>query len=137
MQSRGMSETFFAASVALIRRDDLLLIQRARAPWLGAWSLPGGRLEPGESTEDCARREIREELGLNAFALRPVRVMRIGEGGRARLQVFATQGFEGEIVPSDEITAWRWVRPEQIGGYKTTPGLADVVEAAMRMFDRS
>ena len=43
-----MLQTPNAASVALIDRDKVLLIRRARKPWLGRWSLPGGRLEPGE-----------------------------------------------------------------------------------------
>ena len=84
-----------AASVALVRKNDLLLIQRARAPMEGLWTLPGGRMEPGETLEQCAQREIKEELGLYAFALRPVRQLQVKQ---YRLQVFATQGFEGEIV---------------------------------------
>ena len=53
-----------AASVALINGDRVLLIQRARNPWRGMWSLPGGRLEPGETAEEAAGREVREEVGL-------------------------------------------------------------------------
>ena len=49
-----------AASVALIRKTQLLLIQRARAPMEGLWTLPGGRLEPGETIEACAQREVLE-----------------------------------------------------------------------------
>jgi 8-oxo-dGTP diphosphatase len=127
--------TPFAASVALLRRTDLLLIQRNRAPSEGLWTLPGGRLEPGESAEQCAVREIKEELGLAVFALRPVTVLR-HKG--FQLQVFATQAFEGEITPDPaEVRAWRFVRPEQLFGLQTTPGLAEVVQAVFRMFDRS
>ena len=55
-----------------------------------------------------------------------------------QLQVFATQAFEGEITPDPaEVRAWRFVRPQQLSGLKTTPGLADVVQAVFRMFDRS
>jgi len=124
-----------AASVALIRKTQLLLIQRARAPMEGLWTLPGGRLEPGETIEACAQREVLEELGLHAFALRPVRVLEVKQ---FRLQVFATEGFEGEIVPNpEEVRAWRWVRPDQLGTLKTTIDLSAVVESAFRMFDRS
>jgi mutator protein MutT len=124
-----------AASVALVRKNDLLLIQRARAPMEGLWTLPGGRMEPGETPEQCAQREIKEELGLYAFALKPVRLLQVKQ---FRLQVFATQGFEGEIVPNPaEIRAWRWARPEQLHSIKTTINLGDVVEAVFRMFDRS
>lgn len=132
-----MNSPPFGASVALVRTSDLLLIQRARAPWAGAWSLPGGRLEPGESAEDCAIREIQEELGLRVFGLKPVLTMELGASGEFRLAVFATQGFEGKIVPSEEISAWRWVRPEHIGDLRTTPDLGLVVERAFRLFERS
>lgn len=72
-----------AASVALIDRDKVLLIQRARAPYSGLWSLPGGRLEAGEDAETCAVREVAEEVGLRCFALRPIRRMR--QIGRAHV----------------------------------------------------
>ncbi len=129
-----MPNTLLAASVALLRRDDVLLIQRARPPSEGLWTLPGGRLEPGETAEACAAREIQEELGLAAFALRPVTQL---THRQYRLQVFATEAFEGEIVPDPaEVHAWHWVRPDQVYGLKTTPGLAEVLQAAFRIFDR-
>ena len=130
-----MIGTFFAASVAIVRRDDLLLVQRNRPPSEGLWTLSGGRLEPGETPEQCAIREVREELGLAVHALRPLLVLR---HGAYRLQTFATQAYDGEIAADPiEIRAWRWVRPAQLGRLPTTQGLADVVEAAFRIFDRS
>jgi 8-oxo-dGTP diphosphatase len=130
-----MTDAFFAASVAIVRRDDLLLIQRNRAPSEGLWTLPGGRLEPGETAEQCAMREVKEELGLAVYALRPLIVLRHGQ---YRLQTFATQAYDGEIVAdATEIRDWRWVRPSQLGRLQTTPGLGDVVQSAFRIFDRS
>ncbi len=126
-----------AASVALVDRDRVLLIQRARAPYFGMWSLPGGRLEAGETAEQAAEREILEEVGLRVFALRPLRRMFLGEG-RFVLQVFATEAFEGEIViAAEEITAHRWARLDDIGLMHTTPALEEVVAGAFRIFDRS
>ena len=43
----------------------LLLIQRGHAPHRGSWSLPGGRIEAGESPEQAIVREVREETGLD------------------------------------------------------------------------
>lgn len=124
-----------AASVAIVRRDDVLLIQRNRPPSEGLWTLPGGRLKPGETIEQCAEREVREETGLMVFALRPLRKLRHGQ---FQLEVFGTQAYDGEIMPEPaEVRAWRWVRPEQIYSLPTTPGLGEVLEAAFRLFDRS
>lgn len=127
--------TLLAASVALIRKTDVLLIQRNRPPSEGLWTLPGGRLEPGETAEQCAIREIKEELGLEVFALRPMLKLRHGE---FELQTFGTQAFEGEVVADPvEIRAWRWVRAHQVRDLDTTPRLVEVVGAAFRLFDRT
>jgi len=126
-----------AASVALIDRDRVLLIQRARKPWLGMWSLPGGRLEPGETAEQTAEREIMEEVGLRVWRLHPIRRMHLGDG-QFVLQVFATEAFEGEIVAAaEEISAWRWATLDEVGLLHTTPDLQEVVAGAFRVFDRS
>jgi 8-oxo-dGTP diphosphatase len=132
-----MTRTPNAASVALIHKDKVLLIQRNRKPYFGMWSLPGGRLESDETPEQAAQREVMEETGLRCFRLMPIRQMHLGDGGQFLLQVFATEGFEGDIRTSDEISAYRWVRPDQIYGMNATPGLADVLEAAFRLFDRT
>jgi len=126
-----------AASVALFDGGRVLLIQRARPPWLGKWSLPGGRLEAGEDAETCARREIFEEIGLAVSALRPVVNMTLGGPQQFVLQVFATRWFTGEIVTSDEIADHRWLDPGLIGTLSTTPGLTDVIAKALRLVDGS
>lgn len=124
-----------AASVALIRKDQVLLIQRAYEPFRGFWTLPGGRLEPDETIEQCAAREVREELGLVVAGLRPVLEQSIGTTAKYRLAVFATDSFEGEIRPSDEIAAHAWIAPAAIGTLKTTAGLDDVLARAFAHFD--
>ncbi|ORL01951.1 DNA mismatch repair protein MutT [Prescottella equi] len=56
-------------AAALIRDGRLLLAQRTRPPELaGLWELPGGKVEPGEAPSDAVRRELREELGVEATA---------------------------------------------------------------------
>ena len=127
--------TLLAASVAIVRQTDLLLIQRNRPPSEGLWTLPGGRLELGETAEQCAVREVAEELGLDVFALRPLLKLRHGE---FELQTFGTQAFDGEVKPDPtEVRAWRWVRAFELRGLKTTPRLGEVVAAAFRLFDRT
>ena len=54
------------ASAVLFRGESVLLTERGDGPSEGLWSLPGGSIEAGETAEDAARREVREETGLEA-----------------------------------------------------------------------
>jgi 8-oxo-dGTP diphosphatase len=130
-----MTDPMFAASVAIVRRQDILLIERNRPPSEGLWTLPGVRLEPGETAEACAEREILEELGLTVFGLRKLIVL---QHGAYRLQTFATEVYDGEVKPDPaEIRNWAWVSRNNAGRLRTTPNLDRVLEAALRIFDRS
>ena len=124
-----------AASVALLDRGKVLLIERAREPFLGCWTLPGGRRESGETIEDCAKREVLEETGLQLFSLRPVLIMPVGTN--FQLAVFATKLFEGTLTLSPEITRASWVRPQAIAKLRTTPDLDKVLDRVMGLFDHT
>jgi len=129
-----MLSTPNAASLALIRRGEVLLIKRAYAPYRALWTLPGGRTEPDESAKDCAIREIMEELGLQVMALQEVEVQDLkSASGDWRLAVFVSDAFEGDIQPSDEIAEYRWVALEEVRDLRTTSRLHDVLAKAFAM----
>lgn len=125
----------FAASVALFNGPQVLLIKRARAPYQGFWTLPGGRAEPGESAIDCAKREIREELGLVLGDLIPALEMATpAKTGMLKLQVFTafvdlshSQAF---VFDADEIADHVWVQAADLSALQTTPGLAEALDHA-------
>ena len=108
----GESEAVpFAGAGAVVWRDDeVLLIKRGKAPFLGAWSIPGGRIERGETARDAAVREVLEETGcsIEILALCDV-VDSIGEGFHAVLIDFTARWTGGEPVAGDDATEARFV----------------------------
>ncbi|MFC2143986.1 NUDIX domain-containing protein, partial [Candidatus Aenigmatarchaeota archaeon] len=51
--------------MAIMRDDEILLINRTKYPFVGFWGIPGGKVKPGETMEKCAVREAKEETGLD------------------------------------------------------------------------
>lgn len=119
-----------AVSVAIVRDGTVLLVRRANPPYAGFWTLPGGRLDTGESSEAAARREIAEELGLVLSELTPLTRLAATTGWR--LQVFAANWPGGDVRPSREVADWRWAAAGSLAGLETTPGLTGVIELALR-----
>ncbi|WP_332687662.1 NUDIX hydrolase [Devosia sp.] len=119
-----------AASVAIVREGKVLLIKRAYAPYQHLWTLPGGRVEAGETIEQCAVREIAEEVGLVIRNPRPVLVQELGRDGTFRLAVFATRDFTGQVRASDEVADHKWLDPAALIALRTTTRLDDVLARA-------
>lgn len=102
-----------AVSVALRRGDALLLVKRGRGPSLGLYAFPGGRVEPGETLEAAARRELFEETGLLVRAVTPLRTVLLpSESDPAwpafELTVFRGEATEGEPRAQDDAAEARF-----------------------------
>jgi ADP-ribose pyrophosphatase YjhB (NUDIX family) len=129
---------FLAASAVIYRDGRILLVRRARAPGRDLFSLPGGVVEAGETLFEAVTREVLEETGLTvepvALAGHREVIMRDADGRVERHFVilpFACHWRAGEAAPSDEVAEAIWVAPDDIGNFKTTSGLAEIVAAAL------
>lgn len=128
---------FLAVSAAIFRDGKVLIVRRARKPALNLYSLPGGAVEVGESLTDAVVREVREETQINiepvALAGHREAIMRDKEGRVERHFVilsFASRWLRGEPVLNSELDDARWIDPAELSAYKTTEGLAEIIEAA-------
>lgn len=123
-----------AASIAVFRGGQVLLIQRAKPPAAGFYSLPGGRVERGEVMADAAIRELQEETGLLArmigFVDHVEHIERDGAGNvtaHAVICAYAGHWQAGEVVPSDEVSDWLWVDPWALPDVPMTKNLSSIL----------
>jgi len=93
-----------AAGVILARGNEVLLVRRRYAPREGAWCLPAGFMEYGETPERCARRELFEETGLRARLTGLFGVYAGLDDPRVRtvLIVYTAARVSGRLVPGDD-----------------------------------
>jgi 8-oxo-dGTP diphosphatase len=123
-----------AVSAAIFRGDKILLVRRARSPAKGFYSLPGGRVEFGESLHTALHREVDEETALkiaivDLAAWREVLPGTTG-GGHYLIMSFAARWISGESDLNDELDDFRWLTPDSLGDLRLTDGLAEVIQSA-------
>ena len=122
-------------SIALIENaaGELLLLKRSPAKRLapGRWGFPAGHIEPGESPEQCATRELKEEIGADFTAelvrsFGPVRDTLYG--GRFEIHLFHYRWQNGRVVLNDEHTDYAWVGRENFISYDPMDGTDEDID---------
>ena len=104
----------------IVRRGTKVLVGLRRGSHgAGSWALPGGHLDGGETPEECARREVREETGLEIDALRrgPWSQDRLEAEGRESVTLFVeADGPTGtpEIREPAKCAEWRWCEWDEL-----------------------
>jgi 8-oxo-dGTP diphosphatase len=125
-----------AVSGAIFRDDKVLLMRRARAPGKGLYSLPGGRVEFGESLHTALHREVDEETGLRIEIVGLAgwrEVLPTTGGGHYLIMSFAARWVAREPLLNDEHDDFRWLSPEDLGDLGLTGGLKELIAAAWRL----
>jgi 8-oxo-dGTP diphosphatase len=104
----------------------LLLVRRANEPSRGLWSLPGGRVEPGESATDAAAREVYEETGLRVTV---GALLCTADLGPYVVDDFAATVAGGDLRAGDDALDARWCTPDEVRALPLAPGLVDALES--------
>jgi 8-oxo-dGTP diphosphatase len=138
MSSVQPSYPQLAVSAAIFRDGKILLVRRAKSPAKGFYSLPGGRVEFGETLHAALHREVAEETALKVeivdlAAWREVVPETGGGGGHYLIMSFAVRWSAGEPVLNDELDDYRWLAPDAVGELKMTFGLQEVILSARRL----
>jgi ADP-ribose pyrophosphatase YjhB (NUDIX family) len=114
---------------ALIRDSAgrLLLIQRGHDPGAGLWSLPGGRIEPGETDQQAVVREIAEETGLTVVCGRLAGTATLPGLGSDIVVVrdYLAEVVGGRLTAGDDAAQARFVDEAELARLPLTPGLLD------------
>ena len=132
-----LSRPQIAVSAAIFRDGKILLVRRARSPAKGFYSLPGGRVEFGETLHAALHREVDEETSLKIEIVdlagwREVTPGTAG-GGHYLIMSFAARWIAGEPVLNAELDDFRWLPPDTLGDLKLTGGLQEVIQSARRL----
>lgn len=130
-----------AASAAVFRGDSVLLVQRARGAAQGLWSLPGGKIEPGETAAAAAAREVLEETSIQArlIGLLDIHdvISRAGDGSLTAhyvLAVYFGAAGAGEPVGGSDAASARFVALDELDAYTLTASAARLIREGFRRF---
>ncbi len=133
---RPEAGVFGLAAAVFARRDGkILILKRGGGEMTGAWYLPGGTVDMGETPEFAARRELFEEAGIRPTGpLKVIGVVPMHVYGRDAVQVvYAADCHEGEVVLSHEHVGFRWIDPREFRDrYFGEAQLAQVAETDPR-----
>jgi 8-oxo-dGTP diphosphatase len=111
----------------VVADDRLLLVRRGRGPAQGRWSVPGGRVENGETLAEAVVRELREETGVDAVCGALLGwVERIGDGHHFVIMDFAAVVLDAvDPTAGDDAAEAAWVPLSDVAELDLVAGLAE------------
>ncbi len=122
-----------AVSCVVQDRDKFLLVERAHEPAKGQFAFAGGKVEPGESLEEAARRELLEETGMVAGGIVLLRDL-VVEGG-FHLHVFFAHLFTGVPIAGDDAASVGWFTIAQMKDMPMPQSVYEVATGLVRGLD--
>jgi 8-oxo-dGTP diphosphatase len=123
-----MEEPEVKAAGGVVRRDGRIAV--VHRPRYDDWSLPKGKLDPGESWEQAALREVREETGLECeLGTELSSTSYHDRKGRSKVvRYWLMEPVGGEFAPNDEVDELRWLTPAEAAELLTYPRDAELAQ---------
>jgi 8-oxo-dGTP diphosphatase len=120
----------FQAGGGLVVRDGQVAV--VHRPRYDDWTLPKGKLDPGESFEDAALREVEEETGLRCRLVRELPAVEYEVRGKPKIVRYWLMEVDSELpfAANDEVDEVRWLRPDEALAHLSYARDKDVVAAA-------
>ena len=131
-----------AVGAIVIKDGQVLLVRRGQPPSEGLWAVPGGRVHLGETLQQAAEREIKEETGLSIHARDPVYTFDVilrDEAGRVRFHYVIVDLLadytNGTVCPGDDAREARWVTPDELERLPTNQTTREVLQKLLGFGD--
>ena len=125
-------------AIVFDREGRVLLVERGTPPGVGLWTVPGGKLESGETLAQAVSREVREETGL-VVEVGPLAcvVERIADGYHFVILDYLAHAIGGTLAAASDVRAARFIAATELASLPLTEGLGLVIERARRQTDRA
>lgn len=132
------SRPICGVGVVVCKDDAVLLIQRGNPPRRGDWGLPGGAVELGETLREAARREVREECGIEiaiGAMIDAIDLMQRDDAGRLQYHYvvvdFAAAYVGGDLRAASDVLDARWVALRDLDTVALPAKTREVIEKAL------
>ncbi len=124
---------FIVTAAVMVRDEKVLIAQREAGSHMEfRWEFPGGKLEPGETTEECIVREIKEELDMSIEVLDIYKAVQFAYNDKEILllcYLCRVIGGEGKTL---ECNDFKWVTRDELSEYEFVPADLTIVEKLMK-----
>lgn len=116
-------------AAAIIRDERVLIAQRKADSHMGCrWEFPGGKLEPGETSEECIVREIKEEMDIDIEVIDIYKVVKFQYKEKEILLLcYLCKILKGEGKPI-ECNDFKWVKKNELSGFDFVPADLPIIE---------
>jgi 8-oxo-dGTP diphosphatase len=134
---------FLGVGALIVEDGKILLVERAKEPLKGYWSIPGGIVETGEKLKEAVRREVLEETGLDVdpYLMFEIfeRIMPDEESKPEYHYVlidYLCRRVAGDPAPASDVSRVEWVAEQNLRNYRLTEGTLSVIERAFAKLQR-